>query len=391
MSENINNKVERKRELSEIIGNLKSDRDIPEMKKRFSSLLKDLSPEEIAEAEQALIAEGVPVEDVQKLCEIHVAAFEDSLKKSFRRNKIGALPSGHPVDTYRRENSALKKLLKQLKKSIRKSEPLGYILHQIGLVENHYVRKENQLFPYLEGVGFSGPSKVMWGKHNEIRELLKEISQSLEVGNAQDIRKKSAVLVTSMKRMIFMEEKILFPTAMRKLPETTWREISRGENEIGYSWIKPGNLWSPDLVPLDSESSVSGEIDLSVGKLLPEQIDLMLKNLPLDITYVDENDRVRYYSQGKERIFPRSPGIIGRDVQNCHPPKSVHIVQKIVEDFKTRKRSEAEFWIKMGEKFIHIRYFPLFEGDIYRGVIEVSQDIAPLRSLEGEKRLLEEK
>ncbi len=390
MSENIRNTEERKRELSEIIGNLKSDQDIPAMKKRFATLLKDLSPEEIAQAEQALIAEGVPVEDVQKLCEIHVAAFEDSLKKSSRRDKMGKILAGHPVDTYRKENIALKKLLKQLKKSIKRSEPLGYVIHQISLVENHYVRKENQLFPYLEGVGFSGPSKVMWGKHDEIRQLMKEISQSLEAGDLPESRKKSGVLITSMKRMIFMEEKILFPTAMRKLPESTWKEIRRGENEIGYSWIKPGNIWDPEIIPATIQSPESGEIDLSVGKLLPKQIDLMLKNLPLDITYVDENDRVRYYSQGKERIFPRSPGIIGRDVQNCHPPKSVHIVQKIVEDFKTGKRSEAEFWIQMGEKFIHIRYFPLFEEKIYRGVIEVSQDIAPLRALEGEKRLLED-
>ena len=390
MSENIRNTEERKRELSEIIGNLKSDQDIPAMKKRFATLLKDLSPEEIAQAEQALIAEGVPVEDVQKLCEIHVAAFEDSLKKSSRRDKMGKILAGHPVDTYRKENIALKKLLKQLKKSIKRSEPLGYVIHQISLVENHYVRKENQLFPYLEGVGFSGPSKVMWGKHDEIRQSMKEISQSLEAGDLSESRKKSGVLITSMKRMIFMEEKILFPTAMRKLPESTWKEIRRGENEIGYSWIKPGNIWDPEIIPATIQSPESGEIDLSVGKLLPKQIDLMLKNLPLDITYVDENDRVRYYSQGKERIFPRSPGIIGRDVQNCHPPKSVHIVQKIVEDFKTGKRSEAEFWIQMGEKFIHIRYFPLFEEKIYRGVIEVSQDIAPLRALEGEKRLLED-
>ena len=389
MSENIRNKEERKRELSEIIGNLKSDQDIPKMKKRFASLLKDLSPEEVAEAEQALIAEGVPVEDVQKLCEIHVAAFEDSLKKSSRRDKMGKVLAGHPVDTYRKENAALKKLLRQLKRAIRKSEPLGYIIHQISLVENHFVRKENQLFPYLEGVGFSGPSKVMWGKHDEIRHLLKEIDQSLDAEDMIGSRKKSSILISSMKRMIFMEEKILFPTAMRKLPESTWKEIRRGESEIGYSWVKPGNLWDPDIVLVNTQSLDKGEIDLSVGKLLPSQIDLMLKNLPLDITYVDENDRVRYYSQGKERIFPRSPGIIGREVQNCHPPKSVHIVQKIVEDFKSGKRSEAEFWIQMGEKFIHIRYFPLFEENVYRGVIEVSQDIAPLRALTGEKRLLD--
>jgi DUF438 domain-containing protein len=134
----------------------------------------------------------------------------------------------------------------------------------------------------------------------------------------------------------------------------------------------------------------TGEIELSVGKLLPGQIDLLLKNLPVDITFVDENDRVRYYSQGKERIFPRSPGIIGRDVQNCHPPKSVHVVQKIVEDFKARRRTEADFWLELNGEFIYIRYFPLFEGDVYRGVIEVSQNVTEIRKLEGKKVLLDE-
>jgi uncharacterized protein len=397
MSETIRNKEERKKALNDIIGSLKSDQDIPKMKKRFSLLLKDLSPEEIAEAEQALIAEGVPVEEVQKLCEVHVAAFEDALKKTSKREKSTRVLAGHPVDTYKKENAALKKLLKQFKRTIRKKESFDEILEQISLVENHYTRKENQLFPFLEGVGFTGPSKVMWGKHDEIRLLIKELSVNSKEGDPDERGKKGKTLIVSLKRMIFMEEKILFPTALRKLPESTWKEIRRGESEIGYSWIKPGNLWDPNVIPgnvneltIPLQSVEKKEIDLSIGQLLPNQIDLMLKNIPLDITFVDENDKVKYYSQGKERLFPRSPGIIGRDVQNCHPPKSVHIVQKIVEDFKSRKRSEAEFWIQMNEKFIHIRYFPLFEKEIYRGVIEVSQDITPLRSLEGEKRLLDE-
>lgn len=399
MSENLQNNENRKKELREIIGNLKNDQDIKKMKTRFSAILKDLSPEEVTEAEQALIAEGIPVEEVQKLCEVHVAAFEDALTKNSRKEKSVRTLAGHPVDTYKKENRALKKLLRQFKSALGKRDSLKSqeILAQIGKVEKHYARKENQLFPYLEKVGFTGPSKVMWGKHDEIRILLKEIDESLNSENTAEYRKKGKTLISSMKRMIFMEEKILFPTALRKLPESTWKDIRKGESEIGYSWIKPGNLWDPDVIPgtpdYKKEVSPAGEseeINLSVGSLLPNQIDLMLKNLPLDITYVDENDKVRYYSQGKERIFPRSPGIIGRDVQNCHPPKSVHIVQKIVEDFKSGKRNEAEFWIQMNELFIHIRYFPLFENDIYRGVIEVSQNIAPLRDLKGEKRLLDE-
>jgi len=127
-----------------------------------------------------------------------------------------------------------------------------------------------------------------------------------------------------------------------------------------------------------------------VGKLLPQQINLMLRNLPIDMTYVDENDRVRYYSQGRERIFPRSPAVIGRAVQNCHPPNSVHVVEKILESFKRKQKDTAEFWLTLGGRFIHIRYFALYDQEgIYRGVVEVSQDVTDIRALEGQKRLLD--
>jgi hypothetical protein len=133
-------------------------------------------------------------------------------------------------------------------------------------------------------------------------------------------------------------------------------------------------------------------IPLNIGALSAEQIDLMLTALPVDITFVDENDEVRFFSQTRERIFPRSPAIIGRKVQNCHPPQSVDRVQRILNDFRAGERDVAEFWISMQGMFIHIRYFALRDAaGAYRGTIEVTQNIAPLRALEGERRLLNEK
>lgn len=407
MSELIRGSEERKKQLREIIANLKEESDIPQMKKRFSAILKDLSPEEIAAAEQALIEEGMPVEDVQKLCEVHVAAFQDALTKNSGAGagniagKAHKLP-GHPVYTYREENKALKKILRGLKKAQRGlgrtsgRERFGELLERLAQVEIHYARKENQLFPFLESVGFTGPSKVMWGKHDELRAELKQLQAAFRSHDLEKSRSLARSIIRGMNRMIFMEEKILFPTALRKLPEGAWSQIRRGEAEIGYAWIRPGNLWDPSVVgaapvpsPVSPGAASGGELELSVGRLFPDQIDLMLKNLPVDITYVDENDKVRYYSQGKERIFPRSPGIIGRSVQNCHPPKSVHVVEKIVEDFKARRRSEANFWLEMKGRFIYIRYFALFDGDRYRGVLEVSQDVTEIRALEGQKLLLD--
>ncbi|HCM29157.1 MAG TPA: hypothetical protein DIC34_21915 [Treponema sp.] len=121
-----------------------------------------------------------------------------------------------------------------------------------------------------------------------------------------------------------------------------------------------------------------------------EQIDLMLKALPVDVSFVDEFDRVLYYTDAADRIFPRSPAVIGRDVSNCHPPKSVAIVHRILEAFRKKEKTEAEFWIEMGGKFIHIRYFPVYgSGGEYKGVVEVSQDVTAIRALQGQRRLLD--
>ncbi len=408
MSENLNNNQKRKDELNKIIKALNEREDHSsvqkEIKKDFKKLFDTLSPEEIAEAEQSLIAEGVPVEEVQKLCELHVDTFHDALKSASTRTASGNEKiSGHPVANYKAENKALKSQIAGFKKAYKRLkrsndfDAFDEALKSISIIDVHYTRKENQLFPFLENVGFTGPSKVMWAKHDEIRDILKKLKSASTDKKLQECVSLAKSLIPQLKRMVFMEEKILFPTALRKIPESAWVEIRKGEAEIGYAWIKPGNLWAPEVTNQDNlnlkpslASTENNLIDLSVGKLSASQINLMLTSLPLDITFVDEKDNVRYFSQGKERIFPRSPGIIGRAVQNCHPPKSVHIVQNILEDFKAGKRDVAEFWIQMNGSFIYIRYFPLFEGTIYKGVIEVSQEISGIRALEGEKRLLDE-
>jgi hypothetical protein len=398
----------RQQQLKEIVKDLHEGSDIKAVQKRFAQLIRNVSPEEIAQMEQALIAEGVPVEQVQKVCDVHVQVFEQALE---RRKKAKVLP-GHPVHTYLQENRALRKILKRLRPLL-KQVPRGVhrrefeeALEELKVVEIHYRRKENQLFPYLEQVEFTGPSKVMWGKHDEIRQQLRDFEDAYRQEDWRGFAALGRALLRALRRMIFMEEKILFPTALKKLSERKWAEIRRGEGEIGYAWIQPGNLWDPSVViaataakePGKAQSSVSagpgagdsGEIPLDVGSLSPEQINLMLRNLPIDMTYVDENDRVRYYSQGRERIFPRSPAVVGREVQNCHPPKSVHVVEKILESFKRKEKDSAEFWLTLGGRFIHIRYFALYDREgAYRGVVEVSQDVTDIRALKGQKRLLD--
>jgi DUF438 domain-containing protein len=404
--------------LKEIVADLHEGSDISSVRKKFAALIKDVTPQEIAHMEQALISEGVPVEQVQKVCDVHVQVFQKALEK---QKKTKALP-GHPVHTYLEENKALRRILRKLKRLLssvakgKSGDEFEKALGQLKEIEIHYQRKENQLFPALENVDFTGPSKVMWGKHDEIRSRIKELESAYQKRDWRSLLSGGKTAVRAAKRMIFMEERILFPTALRKLSDQEWAEMRRGEPEIGYAWIKPGNLWDPSVAVsrvdaagdttqkdqtnersasaasrnTEKQREGSPEIPLDVGRLTGGQINLLLKNLPVDITYVDADDRVRYYSQGKERIFPRSPAVIGRAVQNCHPPKSVHVVEKILESFRKKEKDAAEFWITINERFIHIRYFALYkESGDYSGVIEVSQDVTDIRSLSGEKRLLD--
>jgi len=410
---------DRQEKLREIVKDLHEGSDIGDVRKQFAALIRDVSPQEIAEMEQALIAEGVPVEQVQKVCDVHVQVFEQALGRQKRQKTL----PGHPVHTFREENRAARRLCRKIQKLARavskgrKKQEFERELQQLKEIETHYQRKENQLFPVLESVGFTGPSKVMWGKHDEIRSQLREAEAMYRAENWGSFRSAVRGVVRAVKRMIFMEERILFPTAMKKLSDEQWAEIRRGEAEIGYAWIQPGNLWDANLVmagqgtrdlgsrgtaaqpvQTDAEGAASAAeadassaaIPLDVGRLTAEQINLMLKNLPIEMTFVDENDTVRYYSQGREKIFPRSPAIIGRAVQNCHPPKSVDVVEKILESFRNKEKDVAEFWLTLNDRFVHIRYFPLYDKDgKYRGVIETSQDVTNVRTLSGQRRLLD--
>lgn len=394
--------------LKQIIKDLHAGIPVEKLQKTFADLIRDTRPEEIANMENALIREGFPPEEIQRLCDVHVRVFEKSLSKVGKPSRI----PGHPIHTFLEENKETKKQLKQLGKRVRKLakgkadaskiRAFETAWQRFREIENHYARKENQLFPALEAVQFTGPTQVMWGKHDEIRTMIKEVDFLIKNAKWSELSKSFKRLASSIKKMIFLEEKILYPTAVRKLNEAAWAAIKMGEPEIGYAWVKPSGVYDAQIAKAmknqaDYQTKQAGSagqggdmIELSQGQLTQEQINLMLENLPVDITYVDENDTVRYYSDTKDRIFKRSPGIIGRKVQNCHPPKSVHVVEDIIRSFREKEKDVAEFWIQMHGLFVHIRYFPLYDnaGD-YKGVIEVSQEVSDIRKLEGERRILD--
>jgi uncharacterized protein len=405
MSELINNSLERKKRLKELI--LKLHRGEPQESVRQELLvsLSRIPYGEVVEVEQELISEGLPEEEVLNLCDAHSAVLNGQVDLSGMAEVVG----GHPVDVFRKENSELKKLTGQIEQLLVQvvysdEDQLPELIlklrgayNNLWDVDKHYQRKEYLLFPFLEREEITGPPKVMWGKHDEIRELIKG---SMEILQAEDMTKDellaSADIVLEpalrgVEDMTGKEEQILFPLALEKLTETDWYAINNQSLEIGFCLYDPPFDWKPEgIVPKDSIAGTSdNSVRLPSGNFKTEELTALLNTLPFDITFVDRNDKVKYFSQSAERIFQRNRAILNRDVRYCHPPGSVHIVDKILEDFKSGRQSRAPFWINMGGKFIHIEYFALRnENGEYLGTAEVSQDLTHYRALEGEQRIL---
>ncbi|NJD03140.1 MAG: DUF438 domain-containing protein [Ruminiclostridium sp.] len=410
MSEYINNREYRQKVLKGLITELHGGKSTDEIKPRFEELIQGISPAEISEMEQSLIMDGMPLEEIQRLCDVHAAVFKGSIEEIHRVKKPEEIP-GHPVHTFKLENKEIERLvnerinphLEAFKTNGVRDNP-DNLAEDFGLlwnIDKHYLKKENLLFPFMEKYGITAPPKVMWGVDDEIRALIKETRNIIaNYKNDRDqLVKKAGETVTKILDMIFKEENILFPMVLETLAEDEWVRIAEESHEIGYCLVEPGEKWKPaktEILEKEKQKvdipSNNGYISLETGILLPEEISSMLNALPLDITFVDKEGAVKYFSQGKERIFPRTKAIIGRQVQNCHPPASVHIVERIVEDLKAGRKDHEDFWIRMGEQFIYIRYFAVRnEKNEFMGVMEVTQNIRPIQGLTGEKRLLEDK
>jgi len=395
---------ERIETLKGIIMGLHEGKAPEEQKEKFSELLQEVSASEIAEMEQSLMKEGITEKEIRNLCDVHVQVFAES----FEGKEPEEVPSGHPVHTFRLENEALGEINDRIRfrldtldsppgdEILKKwMEEMGTLLKDLSEIEKHYVKKENQLFPVLEEHEVTGPSKVMWAIHDDIRALIKAFRRNLEDGDSATALDNGKALTTAISDMIYKEENILFPMALETFSDEDWSKVQHGCDEIGYAFVEPGTEWKPVDGPLASappgrKGLEDATIWLSTGGMTVKELDLLLTHLPIDLTFVDADDRVQYYSAGRERIFPRSPGIIGREVRNCHPPDSVDVVEKILDAFKIGEKDTAEFWIQMGEQFVHIRFYAIRdEAGIYKGTLEVGQEVSGIRALEGERRLLD--
>ena len=408
MSELINNSKFRKEKLKELILKLHKGEDPQQVRAELVTTLRQIPYGEVVEVEQELIAEGLPETEVLKLCDVHGEVLDGHIDQSGAK----AIPEGHPVDVFKQENKELRKVVEKtqmLSGTLYAVSEENFREHALKLqscfndlmdVDKHYKRKEYLLFPYLEKNEITGPPKVMWGKHDEIRDQLKGCIEILRTDGLKKSDLEDALeilfepVLKAVDDMTKKEEDILFPMAMDVLTTDDWWQIHRQTLEFGFTLYDPKVDWRPEGVSGEGYENTgilneNGIIQLPSGSFNAKEIMAILNTVPVDMTFVDKDDKVKYFTQGSERIFARSRSIINRDVRLCHPPGSVHIIEKILDDFKSGKASHAPFWIQMQGKFIHIQYFALrdLNGE-YLGTLEVSQDLTGARKLEGEKRIL---
>jgi hypothetical protein len=409
MSELIDNRAWRLGILKGIIKDLHAGAPVAGVRERLATLVRAVDANEIAALEQELMAEGMPAEEVTEMCDLHSSVLGEILEEPPRRDLL----PGHPVDSFRRENEALAAAAQRVREAATTlaglpddaipTEPLLRMraaLNDLLDVEKHYQRKENLLFSVLERHGISGPSKVMWGKDDEVRELLRAFDEALRAEGltAADLRLVMSTIgepaAAAVEEMIRKEESILLPMALEALTEDDWSEIWEQSPPYGWCLVVPQAGYAPTR-PVAPSPTVDlppeAVVGFDSGALSFEQLRGLFGSLPVDLTFVDADDRVAFFSEGPDRVFARSRAIIGRKVQHCHPPASVHVVERIVDDFRAGRRSVAEFWIELHGRFVHIRYFAVRDGaGAYLGTLEVTQDLTRLRALTGERRLLED-
>jgi len=408
MSELIDNRTHRIATLKGIILHLHQGGSADEVRERLASLIHDVDASEVAAMEQQLMADGMSVDEVRSMCDLHAEVMRDVMSPVQIRPTIRP---GHPVDTFQLENAALRDAIRDVRSAVDEltqaapgeahmAARVAARTHVNALfdVEKHYRRKEELLFPMLERHGITGPSKVMWAKDDEARAAVNVLSEALALDVTPGpswiaaVREACAAATQALEGMIDKEERILLPLALDTLTRDEWGIIWHDSPRIGWCLVEPRVEYAPPASSRPPEAIAAPAdhaILLPTGHVTIDQLIAVLHTLPVDLTFVDADDRVAFYSEGPERIFSRSRAIIGRKVQHCHPPRSVDVVDRILADFREGRQSTAEFWIEMRGRFIHIRYFAVRDAESkYLGCLEVTQDVTKIRALQGERRLL---
>ena len=440
------NAQDRQKTIVDILNFLHAGGDFEQAKQMFNQAFDSVDVAEITTAERQLIANGLNPLEIQRLCNVHAAVFKGAIKND--QETPAFQKPGHPVNTFKLENTIIKSLIEdELLPCLKKWQQAGQVddylnriivaLKDLQTIDKHYARKEQTLFPIMDKYGITAPPKVMWGVDDQIRAYIKQaydLATKFPNVDKYDIEAAITQACQEVLEMIFKEEDIMLPMLDEVATPLDWQMVKEDEAEIGYTLIAAPLAWKPtqseiDLAKKQPKSTSLAQqlneaaknlaaqdeqvkqtktiasvkeqlnqktlpdtaaIDLGSGSLTLTQLLAVFKTLPVDLTFVDETDHVRWFSDSPNRIFPRTKSVLGRAVVNCHPPKSVAQVEKILSDFHSGRQDQAEFWFKLHqENFIHIQYFALRADDgKYLGCLECSQDLTRLRALDGEKRLL---
>jgi uncharacterized protein len=410
MSEIINNREQettinsnRITMLKKIFKDLHDGKNVDEIKAHFDAFIGKITIDEISKlGNEFLEEEGIAITEVHRLYAAHMEIFEGAIEEGSQETNRPEDQPGHPVHTFKLENRELDKLVQSklkvhldlfvqedtLENIYKLAEDINLLLD----IDKHFSRKENLIFPYLEKYGIYGPTNNMWRMDDFIRDAIKAAKQLLTNydGDKKAITAAVQYIIAEVSGMIYREENILFPMALSHFTEDEWVKIAHESDEIGFCLTSPVEEWKPERNKLDEKAISEGYIKMETGILSLKQLELLLNHLPVDITFIDQDDVVRYFSHGKERIFARTKAVIGRTVQNCHPPRSVHVVEELLADFKSGKKDTEDFYIKFRDKYVYIRYFAVRdENGEYIGTLEFTQNIDPIQAIEGEKRILE--
>ena len=419
MSEFINNTEQRIKQLYAFVSGIINQREKgAELIKTYEKAIEQVQPFDVIAIVDLLMKEKPEGEDLQKLKK-GINRSLNMLYKGLVSREIPKFDSKPFFGILQQENNALNERLIALRPFIKAfneknidqqkiADSLTEIKNRVEALQEfnlHYIKKENILFPYVEKhLPEYGCLPLMWSYHDDIRNMIKDTVEIIDAGHT-DLKRLNRLLgdlFFNMYAIRFREEYILFPVIFDMIPEKEIHDMLEQAFDVGFAFIEPPSKKILEQKPVAATSSKKSDtflsmeelgdqlLDFDTGRLTIKQAIMMLNHLPVDVTFVDENDEVRYFSTPGDRIFPRSKAIIGRLVENCHPPSSVHIVKELVEAFRTGKKQKESFWIQMGEKFILIQYFALHDEDgNFRGTLEVSQDVSNIRKLEGEKRLMD--
>jgi DUF438 domain-containing protein len=394
MSEFTNHKAERVNKLCELFQIVISGKLTPELVAEYQMVIDLTQPSDVIAVVDRLVQLQIPMPELKK----GINKSLNLLNKSLQEFRYQAPEQGSFLHVLCQNNvqidmrlKAIRPLISMLNQGNQQiTEQLRSGFTELSLIDLHYQIKENVLFPLIEkNLPGHRCLKVMWSFHDDIRRNLKEIIYLLNEKNFElkKINRLAGDIFFNIYAIKFREERILFPVISGIIPEEELNSLLSDSLEIGFPFVHPEITSGEEM---RRKSALPEDVDLNTGFMTPEQIELVFNHLPVDITYVDENNKVRYYSTPEKRIFRRTKSIIGRDVKNCHPHESVHVVEQIVEAFRKGEKDKASFWIRMKGEFILIQYFAVRDKNgKYRGVVEVSQEISEIRNIQGENRLLD--